>query len=110
MKKPKPLIQRLTPTLLKQLQQRKVTNSEAADKLGVSHTYLSRVVSALQKKEPGKTIAHRKAASEIYGTRRQFREKLAKAVLAGRKTTPEAAAEAQCSERTMFRYVASYRA
>lgn len=111
MKPKKPLAERLTQTMLKQLRTRKLTNAEAAEQLGVSETYLSRTVAAIQEKEPGKTTAARNASHKLYVTRRQTRETLAKKVLAKRQpiTLAEAAKQANCSQRTMMRYVAAYR-
>ncbi len=105
----KPLEQRLTKKLLHALQTRKITNREAAEQLGVSETYLSRKVAAIQSKVPGETQPVREAAHKLFQTRRQFRERLAKKVLKSSMTVTQAAAEANCSERTMFRYVAAYR-
>ena len=109
MKKPKPLIERLNQRILKQLQTRKITNREAADQLGVSETYLSRTVAAIQTKEPGKSVELRKANAELAKIRKTFRIKLAKEVLKGRKLHDDAATEAGCSVRTIFRYVERYR-
>lgn len=108
-KQPKPLRDRLNKALLNQLQKRKITNAEAAASLGVSETYLSRVVAAMQDKVPGKTAAVRAAAKKIYKARTETRSQLAKKVLKGRLTVEEAAEQANCSARTMFRYVAAYR-
>jgi AraC-like DNA-binding protein len=109
MKNPKPLIDRLSKKLLDDLQKRKITNAQAAEKLGVSESYLSRTVAALQTKVPGETVQQRKANADLTRTRRQFRTKLAKEVIRGRKTVQAAATEAGCSVRTMFRYVERYR-
>jgi predicted DNA-binding transcriptional regulator YafY len=95
---------------LSDLQKRKTTNAQAAELLGVSETYLSRKVAAMQAKVPGTALQKRAAASTLYNTRRVFREQLAKKAAKGKMTVAEAAAEAECSERTMFRYVARYRA
>ena len=88
---------------------RKLTNSQAAEKLQVSESYLSRTVAALQTKVPGQTVLQRKANADLTRTRRHFRTKLAKEVIRGRKTMAQAAKEAGCSLRTMFRYVEKYR-
>lgn len=109
MKKPKPLIDRLNQRLLKQLAARKITNAQAAEQLGVSETYLSRIVASMQDKVPGETVIKRKANAALAKTRRDFRVKLAKEVLRNRKTYEDAASEAGCSVRTMFRYVEKYR-
>lgn len=108
MAQPKPLIERLTPTLLERLRTRKVTNAQAAEKLGVTVSYLSRVVAALQRKEPGKTVQHRKAAHALVTQRRQHRERLAKEVKNGNLDVHAAAERANCSVRTMSRYVEAY--
>lgn len=108
MAQPKPLIKRLTKPLLLKLQRRKMTNAEAAAELGVSEPYLSRTVAAIQQKEPGKTTAARKAASKIAAARRQHREQLAKEVKNGKLDVDAAARSANCSTRTMQRYVAAY--
>lgn len=107
----KPLLERLTKKMLADLQERKRRNRDVADELGVSETYLSRKIATLQAKNPGETVAHRKAAQALFATRRGFREKLAKKILSskGRLTIAQAAEEANCSERTMFRYVQAYR-
>lgn len=105
----KPLRDRLGVRLLNNLRTRKITNAQAADELGVSESYLSRTVAAIQEKEPGETTAQRAANSELAKTRRVFRTKLAKEVLRRRKTIEDAAKEADCSIRTMFRYVERYR-
>lgn len=109
MKPTKPLKDRLGKRLLEQLRTRKITNKQAAEQLGVSESYLSRTVAALQEKEPGQSVIERKANSELAKTRRQFRTKLAKEVLRKRKSCEQAASEAGCSVRTMFRYVEKYR-
>ncbi len=110
MAKPKKtLSEKLTPRLLERLRTRKITNREAAEGLGVSSSYLSRTVAAMQKKEPGKTTAARKAAQKLYAARIEFRDKLAKQVLAGRRKLETACEMAQCTQRTMFRHMAKYR-
>jgi transposase len=108
MKKPKPLKDRLTQALLQRLRTRKITNREAAEQLNVSETYLSRTVAAMQEKEPGVTTAERAAASELAAERRAYRERLAKDVKNGVVDIATAAKRANCSERTISRYVAKY--
>lgn len=105
---PKPLRERLTQALLKKLYERKLTNAEAAEQLGVSETYLSRTVAAIQEKVPGKSMVARAAASKLFKARRQTRETLAKQVKTGSLTLAKAAERASCSERTMQRFVARY--
>ena len=109
MQKPKPLRERLTKAMLNDLYERKVTNRVAADIMGVSETHLSRVVASIQGKTPGVTTQVRQAARKITKTRIEVRRQLAKKVNKGRMTIAEAAKQADCSERTIFRYVAQYR-
>jgi AraC-like DNA-binding protein len=108
MAQPKPLRDRLTKTLLEKLRTRKLLNAEAAAQLGVSETYLSRTVAAMQEKVPGETMLARKQATELATERRQHRERLAKEVKNGNLTVERAAERAHCSVRTMSRYVAAY--
>ena len=108
MAQPKPLRDRLTKALLEKLRTRKITNAEAAAQLGVSETYLSRTVAAIQEKEPGMSTMERAEASMIAAERRQHRERLAKEVKNGTLDVGTAAARANCSVRTMSRYVAAY--
>jgi len=102
------LEKRLTPRILKDLETRKRSNKEVAEELGVSETYLSRMVAARQAKEPGMTPLLREAASKIYKARKQTREMLAKKVNKGHITLELAAKEAGCSVRTMYRYCAKF--
>lgn len=103
------LIDRIPKRMLAALKKRKIRNADAAEELGVSETYLSRVVSSIQEKEPGKTTTERKAASHLYRTRLEFRDKLAKRVMKRQMTLEQAVREAKCSERTLFRHIAKYR-
>lgn len=104
----KPLVERLTKRLLERLRTRKMTNAEAAEELGVSETYLSRTVAALQSKVPGETVIARNEASALATERRLYRERLAKEIKNGQLDLATAAKRANCSERTMSRYVAKY--
>lgn len=108
MKQPKPLVDRLTPTMLERLRTRKIKNKDAAERLGVCETYLSRVVSSMQEKEPGQTTQQRSEASLLANERRHHRERLAKEVKNGQLDVAQAAERANCSERTIMRYVAAY--
>jgi predicted transcriptional regulator len=94
--------------MLEKLRTRKMTNAQAADALGVSETYLSRTVAAMQEKVPGKVAQARAAAAKLAQARRRTREDLAKQVKAGELDVGTAAERAACSLRTMSRYVAAY--
>lgn len=104
----KPLRDRLTKAMLEKLRTRKMLNAEAAAILGVSETYLSRTVAAIQSKEQGVTTAARVQAMQLAAERRQHRERLAKEVKNGNLDVATAAQRANCSLRTMSRYVAAY--
>lgn len=100
---------RLKPKILADLRVRKVTNKAVAEKLGVSETYVSRKVAALQTKERGKVALEREAKAKLYKVRAQVRDMLAKKVNKNQMTVALAAAEAGCTIRTMFRYCAKYK-
>lgn len=104
----KPLIDRLPKRLLEQLRKRKITNAEAAAEMGVCETYLSRVVASIQTKEPGKVNSARVEAAKLAAARRLYREQLAKDVKNEVMDLGTAAVRANCSIRTMQRYVAAY--
>lgn len=104
----KPLSERISKRMLEQLRTRKLSNAQAAAQLGISETYLSRTVAALQEKEPGQTTKARKAAAMLRETRTSIRQNLAKAVLKGTITVAQAAKRAGCNERTIYRYMAEY--
>jgi len=84
------------------LQARRITKTALAAHLGVSATYLMRITPPLP---PGPVAAQRRANSTFAESRKAFRARLAKQVLAGSKSITKAAAEAKCSERTMYRYL-----
>lgn len=109
MNQPKPLRDRLTKDILNRLRTRKLSNREAAEMFSVSEAYLSRTVAAIQSKEPGKTTAHRAAAHKLAVARRQTREMYARQVKNGELDIRTAAKRANCSERTMSRFVEAYR-
>ena len=81
---------------------RKLTKTALAAELGVSATYLMRITPPLP---PGPVATQRRANSTFSESRKAFRLKLAKQVAAGSKSIERAAAEAKCSERTMYRYL-----
>lgn len=96
----------LTKKQLAALATRKITKRALAAKLGVSETYLVRCTPALP---PGKTQLERKARSAIYEARREFRTKMARQVMSRRRSLESAAKEANCSTRTMYRYLCKLR-
>lgn len=81
---------------------RKLTKTALAAELGVSATYLMRITPPLP---PGPVATQRRSNSKLATSRAGHRTKLAAQVIAGSKSITKAAAEAKCSERTMYRYV-----
>lgn len=108
MAQPKPLKKRLTQADLKRLRERKMTNLEAAQKYGVSESYLSRTVAAIQQKQRGKVVLAREGLSILYATRQKMRILQAQRAKAGTISVAQAATNANCSERTMRRYIENY--
>lgn len=102
-----PLKDRLDLPTVEALRTRKKTNREVAAELGVSETHLSRVLAEEGiTKERGETIVARQGAAALFESRKELRTKLATKVNAGRMTVAKAAEEANCDERTIWRYVA----
>lgn len=89
-------------SLLEQLAERVITKKAAADALGISHSYLCRITPNLP---PGPHRERRRAATSLMQSRRTHRLRLAKAVEDGKRSLASAAKHANCSERTMYRYV-----
>lgn len=105
----KTLVERLNMKLLEQLRTRRVTNRAAAEALGVSEIYLSRTLSELgATKVQGATTKHREARAKLDKARSQMRTVLAKKVNRQEMTIEQAAKDANCSVRTMFRWCAKY--
>lgn len=105
----KPLKQRLSKSLLAKLKARKITNKDAAMQLNVHENTLSRTVSQIQTKDPGKTTTYRKNVTQLAQIRQKVRDELAKSVIKGKLTAQQAAEKAGCTERTIYRHVAKYR-
>src|SRR6185369_12307441 len=99
---PESLIMRISEANLRALLARKLTKKALATKLGISATHMSRITPKLP---PGPICAKRRAAHELFETRKAFRAKLAKEVNDGRRGLESAAKAAHCSIRTMYRYV-----
>lgn len=94
------------PELLEMLRSRQITNRTVAAQAGVSEAYLARFLGALGvKKDRGEVVKQREAARDLAETRKKHRQRLAKAVVLGKKTIEQAAVQAGCSERTLYRYV-----
>lgn len=103
--KPKPLKERLTPALVKALEDRTMTNAQVAALLDVHPSYLSTVFNTISRKKRGGTREAREWMHELVQARREMRIREAKKVAAGKKTLEKAAKDANCSERTIRRYI-----
>lgn len=103
-----PLAERLNDVLLGQLKTRVVTNKAAAEALGVHPNYLSQVVAGMQDKLPGQVRAFRLGRSKLAKARNHTRQELAKQVHRGEITITKACKQANCTERTMYRWMAKY--
>lgn len=103
----KPLRERLTPQMLDDLKNRRVTDAALAKQLGVNPNYLNFVFNSVLKQHRirGKESEKREKERELVQSRRQMRIKQAKRVLNGVISLEKAAKLANCSERTMRRYV-----
>lgn len=93
---------KLTKKQLHDLESRRITKRALAATLNVSESYLSRKTPPLPK---GATRAAREAASQLAALRRQHREKLALRVKKGQLKLETAARRANCSVRTLYRYL-----
>lgn len=94
-----------SPKLLNALRNRTLTNAEVAEQLDVSESYLSTVFNTITRKERGPVIVQREADHQLAAARRQLRIREARKVFLGKKTLEKAASAANCSTRTMRRYV-----
>jgi AraC-like DNA-binding protein len=94
-----------SPALLKALEERALTNAEVADRLKVNESYLSTVFNTITRKKRGDVAVQREAEHSLAESRRQLRIREARKVLRGTRTLEKAANAANCSTRTMRRYV-----
>lgn len=105
MSKIKPLRERLTPAILQALESRSRTNADVAKELGVHPNYLSAIFNQISARKPGEVNQARIWMQELVACRRELRQMAAQRVVDGRVSSSEAAAEVNCSERTIRRYV-----
>lgn len=97
------LVDRVKPYLTP-LNNRETTIRAVAAQLGVSETYLSTVVKPLLERVESST-KYRQNRSILKKTRSKYREFLAKQVEKGDISVETAAIEANCSIRTIYRYL-----
>lgn len=96
----------MTPALVEQLRSREITVRALAAKLGVSESWLSRNYSArVIGRKPSMRLAdlvHKRALTK---TRREYRALLARKVLSNELSVHDAASQAACTVRTMYRCI-----
>jgi hypothetical protein len=96
------------PTLTADYLAKKVSAKEIADKYGYSESYVLSTLSRMGVKrpyDPDSTYRQQKSAALLAEIRREFRAYLAEKVVNEGFSIEKAAELANCSERTMFRYV-----
>lgn len=100
------LADRITSDLLNRLQGREITTTQAARELGVSLTHLSRTLANVGfHKDPSEAVEGRKLAAIDFAERMEERKTLAEQIKFGRISFQQACEQANCSPRTMFRYL-----
>jgi Fic family protein len=101
------LAHKLTPDILNELQSRSVKHRDIAKQLSVSPTHLSRILAEQKfKRTPSPDVIERKKASLIYRARAENRQVIAQGVVNGTLDIKTAQEIADCSERTIRRYIA----
>lgn len=102
-----PLRERLTPEMIDDLKNRRVTDVQLAKQLDVNPNYLNYVFNSVikEKRIRGPVSEKREKERDLVESRRQMRIKQAKRVINGRISLEKAANLANCSVRTMRRYV-----
>jgi hypothetical protein len=97
------LVDRVKP-YIERLNNREVTILAVAAELGVNPNYLTKVLKPLLSRIES-TTKYRKNRSNLRESRRKYREFLAKRVKSGEITVETAAICANCSIRTIYRYL-----
>lgn len=97
------LAKRISPRDLQDYLQRRLSCADIARMYGTQPKYVSE---ALPKRPYSNRLAYKR---QLRATRKEFRDNLAKQVDAGTMTVKEAAAQAFCSERTIFRHLQAVR-
>lgn len=104
------LIDKLTPAHAEGLANRTVKQKDLAKELKVTSTHLSRTLSEQgYKRTPSPEVQRRKAASALASARLDNRQTIAEKVLSKTLNITTAAKLANCSERTLHRYIAKIR-
>lgn len=95
------LITRIGP-YFQALTEREITKRALAEQLGVSYTYLCKLAPKLP---PSAKTATRKHNHALLKARKEYRQELAEQVKSGHISLAAAATQANCSERTLRRYM-----
>lgn len=100
------LLDKLTLPVIAAMQDRTVKHKDLALRFGVTATHLSRTLTANNfKRTPSAEYAARKKATLIYQARAENRRALAKKIAEGGMSIEVASKIANCSTRTMHRYL-----
>lgn len=94
--------------LIRAYQARRLTAREIGQKLGYSESYVMTTLSRIgvrHEVNPNSTYQQQKKGKLLARVRKEYREFLAKQVLEGTLKLSEAATVADCSERTIVRFV-----
>lgn len=94
------------PDIIVKLMTWEMTYEEAAKILKVSTDHLTHtVIDLVGPRKPAPKFQQRKRNSELAATRKDFRLSLAYQVLAGTLSIEDAAEQAKCTTRTIYRYL-----
>lgn len=100
------LREKITPQQIDDLRNRRVSGRTLAAILGVGEEWLSRNYSTKKiNKIPGPVNAAVIEKRLLAAVRREFRNSIAKDVINGKKNIDDAARQACCTQRTMYRHV-----
>jgi transposase len=95
---------------MKAIAANKLTRREAARRLGISERHVNRLMRAKDVRRPrGEARERREEARAAAEERRSMRLDNAARAAAGRQSLAEAAVNAGCSQRTIYRWVARLR-
>jgi len=94
------------PEIIVRLMTWEMTYEQAAQVLDVSVDHLTHtVIELVGRRKPAPAHQKRKLNSQLASTRKDYRKMLAFQVLNGSLTIENAAKQAKCTERTIYRYI-----
>lgn len=91
--------------VMRRIAQDAITRAAAAKRLGVSERHVNRLMRRNGVKRPARPKSSRHGERVTAQARRAAKERAARAALAGQCTVENAAMQAGCSPRTMYRWV-----